>query len=557
MSPDSKNPISFLQLIRRSERGKLKVYLGHAPGVGKTYQMLQEAHRLRGEGIDVVAGLIETHGRKDIADLLAGLEVVPRVQIAYRGITLEEMDLDALLARKPQVALVDELAHTNPPGSRNPKRYMDVQDLLSAGIHVITTMNVQHLESLCGTVESLIHVKVMERLPDAMLKEADEIVNVDLAPEDLLKLLKAGKIYPLDRVPTALENYFRPQNLEQLRELTLRETASQIDFRRREHPSEREEVVPDQIMVCLSSTSANNAHLLRYASRLAGQLNRKWYAVYVQTPAEAPTAIDAAIQRSLSEVLTLANQLGAMVFTFRGQDVVDTILRFAREYRVGRIVVGRSSLLSRWQRLLGKRTTVERLLEKSAGFSVTVVGKETGSGALSLAEVVQEDEIRSSKPDANARRIQLGRILKPADIVIWDAPVSREEVMRDLAKTVCQSQHKLDGKDVVAALQKREMEISTFLNEGIAVPHACMDSLPEIVVAFGVTKRGVKDAPSERPIEAVFMALYPSRLSPDYLKLMSASLRALQDRQVLRGLAAAKDAKEVLAVLREWERTTE
>jgi two-component system sensor histidine kinase KdpD len=277
----------------------------------------------------------------------------------------------------------------------------------------------------------------------------------------------------------------------------------------------------------------------------------------VQTPAEAPTAIDAAIQRSLSEVLTLANQLGAMVFTFRGQDVVDTILRFAREYRVGRIVVGRSSLLSRWQRLLGKRTTVERLLEKSAGFSVTVVGKETGSGALSLAEVVQEDEIRSSKPDANARRIQLGRILKPADIVIWDAPVSREEVMRDLAKTVCQSQHKLDGKDVVAALQKREMEISTFLNEGIAVPHACMDSLPEIVVAFGVTKRGVKDAPSERPIEAVFMALYPSRLSPDYLKLMSASLRALQDRQVLRGLAAAKDAKEVLAVLREWERTTE
>jgi two-component system sensor histidine kinase KdpD len=557
VSSDSRNPISFLQLIRRSERGKLKVYLGHAPGVGKTYQMLEEAHRLKAEGIDVVAGLIETHGRKDIADLVAGLEVIPRLKIAYRGITLDEMDLDALLARKPQVALVDELAHTNPPDSRNPKRYMDVQDLLSAGIHVITTMNVQHLESLYGTVESLIRVKVMERLPDAILKEADEIVNVDLAPEDLVKRLKAGKIYPMERVPTALENYFQPQNLEQLRELTLRETASQIDFRRREHPSEREEAVPDQIMVCLSSASANSAHLLRYASRLAGQFNRKWYAVYVQTASEAPTAIDATIQRSLSDVLTLANQLGAMVFTFRGQDVVDTILRFAREYRVGRIVVGRSNPLSRWQRFLGKRTTVERLLEKSAGFSVTVVGKGAGSGASPLAEISQEDEIRPSKPEASATQIQLGRMLKPADIVIWNEAVSRDEVMQDLARTVSGSHHKLEAKDVVAALQKREMEISTFLNEGIAVPHACIDALTEIVVAFGVTKRGVKDAPAERPIEAVFMALYPSRLSPDYLKLMSASLRALQDRQVLRGLAAAKDAREVLAVLREWERTAD
>jgi len=550
VNQESKSPISFLQLIRRSEHGKLKVYLGHAPGVGKTYQMLQEGHRLKSEGIDVVVGLVETHGRKEIEALVEGLELVPRQSISYRGITLEEMDLDALLARKPQVALVDELAHTNPPGSRNAKRYMDVQDLLAAGIHVITTLNVQHLESLYNTVESLVHVKVMERLPDAILKEADEIVNVDLSPEDLQKRLKAGKIYPLDRVPQALENYFQPQHLEQLRELALREAASQIDFHRREHPSEANELVPDQIMVCLSSSSASNAHLLRYASRLAGQLNRKWYAVYVQTPAEDPTTIDATVQRSLSDVLTLANQLGAMVFTFRGEDVVDTILRFAREYRVGRIVMGRSRPMPRWKRLLGNQTTVERLLEKSPGLSVTVVGSD--GGGFNLEEISHEDDV----PQAiGAKGPQLSRLLKPSDILIWDEPASRERVIHDLAAVVSRAHANLSAPDVAAAMLQRESEISTFLNEGIGVPHACIDSLTEVIVAFGVTRAGVSDAPTDRPIEAVFMALYPPHLSTDYLRLMSTTMAALRDRQVLRNLSAAREPREVWSVLRSWERS--
>lgn len=554
MTPDSKNPVSFLQLIRRAERGKLKVYLGHAPGVGKTYQMLQEGHRLKQEGIDVVAGFVETHGRKDIADLLEGLEVIPRLKVSYRGITLEEMDLDQVLARKPQVVLVDELAHTNPPGGRNPKRYMDVQDLLSAGIHVITTMNVQHLESLYNTVESMIRVKVMERLPDSILKEADAIVNVDLSPEDLQKRLKAGKIYPPDRVPTALENYFQTPNLEQLRELALREVASQIDFRRREHPAEDEGVVPDQIMVCLSSSGPNNAHLLRFTSRLAGQLNRKWYAVYVQTPSEEPTVIDAGIQRSLSDTLTLANQLGAMVFTFRGQDVVDTILRFAREYRVGRIVAGRSRSRSLWKRLFGRQTLVEQLIDKAAGFSVTIVGSGGIEVGEPLARAGREDEAGVTSPIAEWRKIQLSRVLKTSSIVIWEEAVTRDEVLSGLADVICRSHPEIEVRDIAAALQKRESEISTFLNEGVAVPHACIDALPQLMIAFGVTKRGVKDAPVEKPIEAVFMALYPARLSSDYLQLMSAALSALRDRQVLRGLASATEPKEVLAVLRGWER---
>jgi two-component system sensor histidine kinase KdpD len=375
--PDDDKALSFLRLIRRAQRGKLKVYLGYGAGVGKTWQMLLEGHRLQKEGIDVVAGLVETHGRAETAQLIEGLEVVSRRQVKYRGITIEEMDLDAVLARRPEVALVDELAHTNVPGSKNSKRYQDVQDLLSAGIHVISTLNVQHLESLYDTVEAQIGVKVYERVPDAVLAEADEIVNVDLAPEDLQQRLREGRIYPHERVSTALENFFKRVNLNQLRELTLRELAAQIDLKRRAEPEEEHDTAPDQVMVCLSSRGPNSAALLRFGSRLAGRLNRNWYAVYVQTPQEEPTAIDATTQRQLSDTLTLAKQLGAQVFPFKGEDVVATILHFAREYRVGHIVIGKPGPLPAWRRWLGGKTIVERLIHQAHGISIVVM--DTGS----------------------------------------------------------------------------------------------------------------------------------------------------------------------------------
>jgi two-component system sensor histidine kinase KdpD len=369
--------LSFLRLIRQAQRGKLKVYLGDGAGVGKTWQMLQEGHRLEKEGIDVVVGLVETHGRAETAQLIEGLEVVPRRREQYRSITIEEMDLDAVLARRPEVALVDELAHTNVPGSRNLKRYEDVQELLSAGIHVISTLNVQHLESLYDTVESQIGVKVYERVPDVVLAEADEIVNVDLAPEDLQQRLREGKIYPQDRVSTALENFFKSSNLNQLRELTLRELAAQIDRKRRAEPEEEHDTAPDQVMVCLSSRGPNSAALLRYGSRLAGRLNRNWYAVYVQTPREEPTAIDAVTQRQLSDTLTLAKQLGAQVFPYKGEDVAETILHFAREYRVGHIVIGKPGALPAWKRWLGRRTIVEQLIHKAHGITIVVVDTDS------------------------------------------------------------------------------------------------------------------------------------------------------------------------------------
>jgi two-component system, OmpR family, sensor histidine kinase KdpD len=376
MTSDDK-ALSFLRLIRRSQRGKLKIYLGYGPGVGKTWQMLLEGHRIKQEGIDVVAGLVETHGRMETAGLVEGLEVIPRRRIQYHGITIDEMDLDAVLARRPKVALVDELAHTNAPGGKNLKRYQDVQILLDAGIHVISTLNIQHLESLYDTVENLVGVKVHERLPDSVLFDADEIVNVDLAPEDLQQRLREGKVYPKERVSTALEHFFQRTKLDELRELTLRELASQIDIKRRSLPKEEQHAAPDQVMVCLSSRGPNSAMLLRFGSRLAGRLNRDWYAVYIQTPSEAPTVIDATTQRYLLDTLTLANALGAMVFTYKGEDIADTILHFAREYRVGHIVIGRPSPLPFWKNWLGRKTIVERLILKAKGLTIVVVDPRT------------------------------------------------------------------------------------------------------------------------------------------------------------------------------------
>src|SRR5215468_4548899 len=245
-------PEHFLNLIQRQQRGRLKVYLGFAAGVGKTYEMLQEAHRLKRQGVDVVVGFVETHGRPETAALLEGLEQVPRRRVEYKGVALEEMDLDAVLRRRPTVALVDELAHTNAPGSRHPKRYQDVEELIRAGVNVITTVNVQHLESLYDMVERFTGVKVKERLPDYVLAEADQIVNVDLSAEDLQERLRAGKVYPPERATQALDNFFTDPNLSQLRELALEEIARMLDRRRHERGGSQPGTGSERVMVCVS-----------------------------------------------------------------------------------------------------------------------------------------------------------------------------------------------------------------------------------------------------------------------------------------------------------------
>ena len=553
---------AFLQLIRRSERGRLKIYLGYGPGVGKTFMMLSEAHRLKKEGIDVVVGLVETHGRAETVKLVDGLELVPRRRVEYHGIAIEEMDVDAVIARRPQVAVIDELAHTNVPGSRNAKRYQDVQDILAAGIHVISALNIQHLESLYNTVEQLIGVKVRERIPDSVLAEADQIVNIDLAAEDLQHRLREGKIYPKERVASSLENFFTASNLEHLRELTLRELASQLDFKRREVGAAGAVPVeaagaPDQIMVCLSSRGPNSARLLRFASRLAGRLNRNWYAVYVQTPSEEPTVIDARTQRLLADTLTLANQLGATVFTFKGQDVADTILRFAREYRVGQVVIGRPRPIPQWKRMIGSRSVAEELMRQSAGVTLIVVDAEsdeatTTTAAVSASTPPAQLSIAPAAAAAPRAAETLGRLLTADRILIWDEPVKREDVLRSLVDSIALSDPQVIPTAILQKLAEREEQGSTFLNEGVALPHARIDGMTSPQIALGITRAGVLDAPAGKPIDAVFLLLSPAK-GNTHLQLLAKAARALQSRDLRKLLRQAATAEEVLANVQDFE----
>jgi two-component system, OmpR family, sensor histidine kinase KdpD len=366
-------PEQFLELIRRQQRGRLKIYLGFAAGVGKTFQMLQEGNRLHKQGVDVVIGLVETHSRGETIAQIGELEQVPRRKIEYRSVILEEMDVDQVLARRPTIALIDELAHTNAPGSRHAKRYQDVEDIIKAGINVITTLNVQHLESLHEIVERATGVRVKERIPDYVVAMADQIVNVDLSAEDLRERLQAGKIYPMERIPTALENFFAEEKLTQLRELAMEEIAFRLDRRRREQAQQGAVTATGSecVMACLSSRSPRADSLLRKASRIADRMSAPWFAVYIQTPSESPEKIDAATQRIVANNLELASQLGGTSLQFKGTDLVCAIDAFVQEYGVTHIVLGRSQ--RPWYRRLFTQSVVDRLLQEVAGVDVIVV----------------------------------------------------------------------------------------------------------------------------------------------------------------------------------------
>jgi two-component system, OmpR family, sensor histidine kinase KdpD len=549
---------AFLRMIRRAQRGRLKIFLGYSAGVGKTYQMLQEGHRLKSEGIDVVIGLLETHGRADIARLAEGLEVVTRRTQEYHGIAIEEMNAEAVIARKPQLALIDELAHTNIPGSRNAKRYEDVQDILAAGIHVISTLNVQHLESLYNIVETAVGVKVRERLPDSILAEADEIVDVDLATADLRKRLEEGKIYPAERIETAMANFFAKSNLDKLRELTLRELAAQIDLRRREAQGAEGGAASDQVMVCLSSHGPNSEKLLRYGSRLAGKFNRNWYAVYVQTPSEEATVIDAQVQRHLSDTLTLAKQLGAMVFTYKGEDIADTILRFAAEYRVGHIIVGRSLPRPLWKRIGRNKTVVESLIKNARNVTVIVLDTcEALPGSVPPQPEIPEEaspiEPAGGSGPPPIERPRLSLLSSSRHVVIWETAVEKETVLRTLASTARKEAGIGAGESVFESIMKREAQGSTFFNEGVAFPHVRVEGLAAPVIALGLTREGVIDVATDKPIEIVFLILSPAEAPDTQVRLLGLASRASQNRSLMQALRSVRTPEEAMRAIRDWE----
>jgi two-component system sensor histidine kinase KdpD len=383
----------FLEILRRAKRGRLKLYIGFAAGVGKTYRMLEESQALKRRGVDVALGFIETHGRADTAALLTGLEQIPRTRIEYRGVVIEEMDTAAIIARHPEIVVVDEIAHTNAPGSRNKRRYQDVVEILDAGISVIGAFNIQHLESLNDLVERVTEVKTRETVPDGFLREADQIVNLDLAVEDLLERLKGGKIYSAEKIPWALENFFMNEKLATLRELALREVAESVDrsgLRNARKGPAREGGGGERgagaakgpelgrVMVCMSSYPPRAAALLRRGSRLAGKLNTDWFVVYVETPHEAPHLIDAEAQRHLLANIERARELGAEVVRLKDHDAVAALLDFARSHGVGQIVLGRSR--DHWWRQLTTRTAVARMLSEGAEFDVYVTARDDGDG---------------------------------------------------------------------------------------------------------------------------------------------------------------------------------
>jgi two-component system sensor histidine kinase KdpD len=333
--------------------------------------MLDDAHEMRRRGVDIVAGFVETHGRAETAARIADLEVIPRRLVPYKGAILEEMDLAAVIARKPEVAVVDELAHTNAPGGKNEKRWQDVEDLLAAGISVMTAVNVQHLEGVQDVVKSATGLEVKERIPDRVIREADAVVNVDLPVPELRDRLKQGKVYPAAQALVALENFFREENLKSLRELALRETAENVDHGPTETSGSFPAIAPPiRVAVALPLDPVIARSLIRRGSRMAGRMNTRWYALYVRRKRDRPENLSAARHRELTENIQLAMTLGATVVYRESEDVAAAILDFVREERVGVLVVGRPSRKGLKGRLAPG--IVQRVLENADGIDVMV-----------------------------------------------------------------------------------------------------------------------------------------------------------------------------------------
>lgn len=334
----------FLDLIQKSRKGKFKVYIGMSAGVGKTFRMLQEAHTLLKNGIDVKIGYIETHNRKETHDLLEGLPIIPRRTIFYKGKQLEEMDVQAIINLRPEVVIVDELAHTNIKGSKNEKRWQDVLEILEAGINVISAVNIQHIESLNEDVKLITNVDVQERVPDNVLRLADEVVNIDLTSDELITRLKEGKIYTEDKIPTALNNFFKSDQILQLRELALKEVASQVVRKVENEIPQKIALRQEKLLACISSNDKIAKVVIRKAARLASYYNSKWYVLYVETPKESSDKIALDKQRHLINNFKLATQLGAEVIKIKNKNITDAMLEVVNQKQITTICIGKPHL---------------------------------------------------------------------------------------------------------------------------------------------------------------------------------------------------------------------
>jgi two-component system sensor histidine kinase KdpD len=331
----------FLDLIQKSRKGKFKVYIGMSAGVGKTFRMLQEAHTLLKNGIDVKIGYVETHNRKETHELLNGLPVIPRRTLFYKGKQLDEMDVQAIINLRPEVVIIDELAHTNIEGSKNEKRWQDVLEILEAGINVISAVNIQHIESLNEDVKRITNVDVQERIPDNVLRLADEVVNIDLTSEDLIARLREGKIYTADKIQTALNNFFKSDQILQLRELALKEVAGQVLRKVENEVPKNSALRHEKLLACISSNDKTAKIVIRKAARLASYYNCNWYVLYVVTPKESSDKIALDKQRHLINNFKLAIQLGAEVIKMENSNITDTMLKIVEQKNITTVCIGK------------------------------------------------------------------------------------------------------------------------------------------------------------------------------------------------------------------------
>ena len=339
-----KNVKHFLDLIQKSRKGKFKVYIGMSAGVGKTFRMLQEAHTLLKKGIDVKIGYIETHNRKETHELLDGLPVIPRRTIFYKGKELEEMDVQAIINLRPEIVIVDELAHTNIEGSKNEKRWQDVLEILEAGINVISALNIQHIESLNQNVKQITNIDVQERVPDNVLRLADEVVNIDLTSDELITRLKEGKIYTEDKIQSALNNFFKSEQILQLRELALKEVASQVVRKVENEIPKNTALRHEKLLACISSNDKTAKIVIRKTARLASYYNSKWFLLYVETPQESSDKIALDKQRYLINNFKLATELGAEIIKVQNSKITDAILEVVEQKNITTVCIGKPHL---------------------------------------------------------------------------------------------------------------------------------------------------------------------------------------------------------------------
>ena len=344
MPEQEKNAEQFLNLIRQSRRGKFKIYIGMSAGVGKTFRMLQESHTLLRNGVDVKIGYIETHGRKETQELIDGLPVIPRRKLFYKGKSLEEMDVQAILNLHPEVVIIDELAHSNIEGSKNEKRWQDVMEVLDAGINVISAVNIQHIESLSKEIKVITGIDVGERIPDSVLKAADEVVNIDLTADELVIRLREGKIYTPDKIETSIRNFFQPEKILQLRELALKEVASQVERKIETELPRGAHLKPEHFLSCISSNHETASKVIRKTARLATYYHSKWYVLYVQTSREDGDKIGLAAQRHLINNFKLATELGAEVIRVKENNIANAIIKTAEEKTITTVCIGKPHL---------------------------------------------------------------------------------------------------------------------------------------------------------------------------------------------------------------------